>query len=1053
MTAKNSFTGHLCWSRANVAETINTEAVHANPVVFLATHRPLAVLRRSWASPGPGDQVDERAVLDDFANRRPNGGVVLMPIIGESGTGKSHLVRWIGEHLHNTPTRRVIYLRKTETNLSAVIRALLADLDDPKFQDVRDRVSRNIGQYDPRRLPHELLDRLALAVQFTETADHTEIGDPAMAKALTEERGLPTLLRDYEYRQHLLGPDSVLTRFAAELRRGRRDDEEERPTGFVPEDLLVEVDHTQMGPVASAFYRQLVALPEIREQAARLLTKNLSNAVLRLTDLDGGRLAETMIDIRREFHHRGQEIVLLVEDFALIQGIQRDLLDAISEAGKHYRDRGHELATVRTLMAVTRGYFDTLPETIKGRAATSVPYVYELDVPMSDGPVGVGDQQVVDFVARYLNAARTGQAALIRAHDEVAEAADWVPNACGPCQFRYLCHEAFGESSEGFGLYPYNRSAVLRAVRVTSERDDVTFNPRRVLSRAVRQVLDNYDTAIRDGNFPPPQTFHKDFPRERLNPPLTSEVGDWLKAADSINYERRLDLLGFWGDPATGEANLHAGIHEAFQLPPLKDSKIDAPVLMASSTAVVDKGKAAAPTALQVKLDAVEAWYGRGELLPQELAHNLRAWLRQAVIARVPWNELGLPYPTDAVRKAPLRDGLGHLDRLGNAVTIEGAFGEKGVGPPGRATIVLEKGPATATMFKAIIQRVEQGDWNFAGGPRQQRLLSRRLDEWGALMVEAMREYVGLDRPQTITAAVETSLVGARLLDLPSSHSLNREDLIAAVFDPGQDGRGAATQKKAAHHRDTQARKDTEARAPEWTKLASQHLAVRGDLVAGLRRAVGAAQGGGGEQLVDATVLVPAIDVFIAGWRLKDHDQLPEWVDAAHGQLRRHFDTALQAQWTRLRDMAVEYRKLAGDTEPDVLLKELEAAIAALSTAAPGAGGRSSEEWLEVLRQARRYPWAKWQQLAQEFDEPDAPRASTEDDMRVRRLHVAAVDRGEQFAAALPFLRQCDRWLDEGLRQAERQLGTKPANTRPELQQVLTGIGRLLETWREARHG
>lgn len=879
-----------------------------------------------------------------------------------------------------------------------------------------------------------MLDRLALALQFAEPTEAAETGERAsMRRALTAERGLPTLLRDFEYRRHLLGPDSVLIRFAAELRRGRRGQEGERPTAFAPDDLLAEIDGAEIGPVAKAFYRQLAALPPLREQAARLLTDNLDSAVLRLTDLDGGRLAETMIDIRREFQRRGQEIVLLVEDFALIQGIQRDLLDAISEAG--VREGRQELATVRTLMAVTGGYFDSLPETIKTRAAASVPHVYELDVPIGDGPVGVGEQQVVDFVGRYLNAARTGQAALVRAHDG-ARPADWVPNACGSCRFRQPCHETFGDSSEGFGLYPYNRSAVLRAVRVTSGRGQLTFNPRRVLSRVVRQVLDNYDTSIRDGGFPP-REFRKDFPRGRLDRLLSPEVEARLLQADPDDHERRVDLLEFWGDPGAGVANLAAGIHEAFQLPALPSSTTDVPVPASAPTPPTAPAARPPTSPLQNRLSAVDAWHGRGEPLPQELARNLRSWLRQAVTARVPWNELGLPYPTDAIRRSALRD------RLGNAVTIEGAFGEKAAPSPSRATIVLKRGPVTATMFKAIFQRVEQGDWNFSGGPYQQRLLSRRLDEWAASMVEAVREHLGLHQPHTLTAAVEASLLGARLLNLPGSRTHNREDLLTAVLDPGPDIRAGAT-----------IHKDVEARAPEWTRLAGEHLSVRGTLVAELRRTVGAAQGGGGEQLVDATALLPEIDAFVSDWRLTpDPESLPEWVESAHKQLRRNFDTALQAQWTHLGNMATEYRILTGDAEPEVLLKELADALAVLPAVAPAAGGRGLEAWLDELRHARRYPWARWQHLADELRETDASQATgSNDDTHVRRLRVAAADRGEQFSAVLPFLRESDQWLGDALRQAERQRGAQPANPLPDLHHVLAEISALLDTWREAPH-
>jgi hypothetical protein len=1032
-----TFAGYVCWTRADVDDTINTEAVHADRAVFLATHRPLSIVRRTWDSSDRSEQVDEEAVLDDFLHRPPTGGVVLMPIRGESGTGKSHLVRWVKEALPaDTPDRRVIYLRKTETNLAAVVNALLIDLDGPLFDDIRNRVSRNIGQYDPERLPHELLDRLALALQFSTPAEQPRDRLQAnMHKMLTSERGLPALLRDYEYRRHLLRPDGVVVRFATELLRGRSSDEAERPAAFAPDDLKAEIGNAALGPVAYDCLRQLIASEPLLKEAARLLTEHLGTAVLRLTELDGGRLAAAMTDIRRAVYTRGQEIVLLIEDFALIQGIQRDLLDAISETG--VREGRQEMATIRTLMAVTGGYFDNLPETLKTRAKASVPYVYDLDVPLGEGPVGVSDQQLVDFTARYLNAARSGRAALVRAYSEAGGGSEWIPNACTKCPFRPQCHDAFGVSSDGFGLYPYNESAIRQTVRVTSARNDDTFNPRNVLSRVVRVVLDNYDVALREGRFPPP-AFHVDFPGSRLDRMLPPEVEARLLKLDPTDHERRVDVMNFWGGAPAAIVNLDSALHQAFGLPILAASAVEeVQVDPAPNTAPRAMAEPTPTSALQLKLSEVDAWHGRNELLPQDLANNVRSWLRDAVIARVPWSDLGLPTPTQAIRKAVLGD------RLGNAVIIEGAFGEKGIKAPGKASIVLNKGPVTATLLKAVLERVERGNWNFAGGPAQQRLLFRRLDEWAASMVDAMREHLGLHQPATLTAAVEASLLGARLLDLEGSRTLSREDLLTALFAPGP-----APEASSTTHR------DVECRAPEWTKLAAHHMTVRTRLVTQLREVVGAAQGDGGEQLVDAALLLPAIDTLVSDWRPKSEpDGLPEWVATAYTSLRRGLDAAVGAQYARLQELSGEYRRLTGDADPEILLKELDGAIGTLALIAPRAGGRSPEEWLDDCRQARRYPWKKWQRLAVELaaggvadSETSTGARTTREDEFLRRLRITVPDRGEQFYATLSFLRQCARWLDDALRLAERERSMQPADPRPELSEVLADAGRVLGT-------
>src|SRR3954471_7321244 len=108
----SDFAGFVCWNKNTVTATIATEAVSPSRSVFLATHAPLDIHRTSVAGGRPGvtKVVSERDVLRDFLTRPPNNGVLIMPVLGESGAGKSHLVRWIAAQTNSTDQRQVIYL-------------------------------------------------------------------------------------------------------------------------------------------------------------------------------------------------------------------------------------------------------------------------------------------------------------------------------------------------------------------------------------------------------------------------------------------------------------------------------------------------------------------------------------------------------------------------------------------------------------------------------------------------------------------------------------------------------------------------------------------------------------------------------------------------------------------------------------------------------------------------------------------------------------------------------------------------------------------------------
>ena len=190
-----------------------------------------------------------------------------------------------------------------------------------------------------------------------------------------------------------------------------------------------------------------------------MLNDQLPVAVTNAANIGPGRLQSAMLEIRREFARQGKEIILLIEDFALIQGIQRDLLDAIIEVGE--RDGQTVLAPVRTLMAVTTGYYSRLADTVLTRARAATPYVYDLDVQFDASDEGMAETSA--FVGRYLNAARLGRDALDSGRTHAPPTTSRMPATAA--HYRDECHPAFGNSPQGHGIYPFNQTALRRAIR------------------------------------------------------------------------------------------------------------------------------------------------------------------------------------------------------------------------------------------------------------------------------------------------------------------------------------------------------------------------------------------------------------------------------------------------------------------------------------------------------------------------------------------------------------------------------------------------------------
>lgn len=322
---------YACWSADTVTATIPTEAATPSNAVLLATHSPLRITRqRGDASASTSAEfVSEDQVLEEFLTAPPTKGVLVASVLGESGAGKSHLIRWVDANIKAEPGRHIIYLQKTETSLKDVIEKLLLDQQDPEFQEIRRKLSGLGSGMTLEEMEQKILAELAEALRTLQP-------DTALAKALVGDKGLMLFFLDPLFRTHLLRPDSFIKRRARYSLYGRDESEPDVPLEFTIEELPTDIgDYANIGDAAAAtqlIFRRLAGTPALQVEAVRLLNNVLDTAVTKAASLNVGDVGQAFKRIREKFV--GQEIVLLIEDVALIQGVRRDLLDAIVEVDR-----------------------------------------------------------------------------------------------------------------------------------------------------------------------------------------------------------------------------------------------------------------------------------------------------------------------------------------------------------------------------------------------------------------------------------------------------------------------------------------------------------------------------------------------------------------------------------------------------------------------------------------------------------------------------------------------------------------------------------------------
>ncbi|WP_375502626.1 protein DpdH [uncultured Jatrophihabitans sp.] len=978
----------VCWSTEEVTSTIPTEAATPSRAVLLATHSPLRITRQRGEVGGRAttDSVSEQEVLEEFLSAPPSEGYLAATVLGESGAGKSHLIRWIEANIEEHPHRHVIYLQKTETSLKDVIEKLLLDQTEPEFEEIRRKLSSLGSGMTPDEMEQRILDGLAEALR-------TRSGDNPFAKKLVGENGLRLIFLDPLLRSHLLRPNSFVKRYAHYALNGRAESEPDMPLEFTLEDLPTDIgSYSSINDAALAtrtVVRDLISKPTMQVEAVRLLNHVLEAATIKAASLNAGDVSQAFKRIREKFV--GHEIVLLIEDVALIQGVRRDLLDAIVEVGIV---QGQEkYATVRTMLAVTSGYYrELLPDTFRTRAEASSP-VYTVEVEF-DTP-GADEQVFADFMGRYLNAARVGKARLEQASPEVS-------NACLNCEYQSSCHEAFGASQQGYGLYPYNKAALMRAVRACADKgsDRAVFNPRRVLSRAVRDMLNDNVQTLKAGKFPPPGFLGQESSAMGL-PFLPVHVQEEIQKAFSGDDGGRADtLLTFWGD--VGREAISDEILAAFSHPPLPSDLTRAhPTDRTPDPVTAAPGDL--PPSVRSQLDGIDIWLN-GKDLRQGLAADMRTMIRDRLLARIDWFDPAIKEPDTATLAKAVPDKV----RISHTVSIEGASENL---PPSIAPIIrLPRDARTAMMFRGLIL-IKAGFWQRAGDalPRLDATVAGRVDEAKRRIQRAM----AVDDASLAHVAASLIRGAGASGGLPSKPK--ELDFANAIFWlPPAD-----------------LRSDEASRAPQWLAAYREYTVERSAVIDHFARGIGVAQGTGAVHAVDYQRLSGI--VRMARKLLTDGTELdvPDWGTKAHRRLA-FLEQACQAQLAYWQDLIDRIRV---DVPQGTTVNETTAAILDAVKAGHSYGFVKVSSLADL--QVRNEAAAQWDQSVISSVERLLDTAETESGLAL--LSVVGAPAGADLQAVADYLAYSRQWIEAGVADAESDSGT--------VSDLDNQIGDVVQNW------
>jgi hypothetical protein len=628
---------------SEVTKCIKPVAEGAHEAVLLAVHQPTPLSYRLVH----GNEIvatDEAALLAHILTDDIPTGALVVPITGASGAGKSHLVRIIEARLRNGPsaaTHLIIRVPKS-ASLRSVVELILQPLPDDEYAAVKSAFKNALAEVDVQsaaiRFQGELEIALGrLASDLREKSSHTPT--QALREQLDHANRLPLLLRDPVTSQHFR--ESVFPRIVKRAVSGGdgTDDPMEGQFRIADLELPDDVDLGQAGRPVSNYYR--VTLQSRGGQgkvaAVEVLNAVVDQATRQLFSLNealgGMTLQDVILEIRRRLLQERRDLILLVEDFAALTGIQETLARVLIQEG--IRDGKAEFATMRSVIAVTDGYLVSR-DTLATRAMRE--WIVESRIE-SDEEIFA---RTTALVAAYLNAARWTEAELISRFDSRTNRADtasssWLPAyRANDDEMTSVRISAFGFSDE-IPLFPFSDRAIRHlARRALTHGDALVFNPRFIISEVLRRVLPRAKDAYLENRFPPVGI-------EARKP--SAEVAAWiasLKEADAVR--RRYEVLVVvWGDSPTTLSDvgqIPGPIFEAFGLRAPELGNVPRPRSpKAAEPAQPAPLPAAEPNAREVERyrAAFEDWV-QGGRLAQTIANDVRKNLAAAINEQIDWN-------------------------------------------------------------------------------------------------------------------------------------------------------------------------------------------------------------------------------------------------------------------------------------------------------------------------------------------------------------------------------------------------------------------------------
>lgn len=536
---------------------------------FLATHvaiKKLKVLEKFDIAPTGGKSFSEEDIFKQYI-LNPEDRHQFIAIYGQSGTGKSHLIRWFAARYEQSKPKDevVLFIRRSDNTLKGTIRQLL---EKPEVQgisnkEIYERLVKASVSVEDNKLKDLIYHNFIIEI------DH-DLDDHDIQLGNVMKRKVVAFLNNEIVHDFLLRKKGPIERIYSKIAEHSTVDRD-TIAQFEKEDFLVSQDlYESIQRAGGDRKAERLALELLSDEKGATTAKKIADylnqfrndVIQRCAGIEPGDFKQIFLDIRRELFRLNKKLTLFIEDVTSFTGVDTALLDALIEEHTGKRDGG-SLCRISSVVGTTNNYLQhNFKDNHKDRITK---YVYiPSDVLDEDG--------LYEFVARYVNTMSLNEDII----------SDWVNGHANPED--YPIHDVVeGKNWEyinvGHGkkinIYPFTKNSILYFYQNVLEKGHQT--PRYIIRDIIEPVV--RDAIFNKENFP-----SIDVKIVNVNTTLSFRIHSQVDDQDAA--DRLLKFMSVWGNgtPNQYEENgkiyisaISKDMYDDFSFPVLQMDKVEAP--------------------------------------------------------------------------------------------------------------------------------------------------------------------------------------------------------------------------------------------------------------------------------------------------------------------------------------------------------------------------------------------------------------------------------------------------------------------------------------------